>query len=324
MCMESVGFYPEVAMPGNDVGRWYPELSHYPRRDTPVPDTEMEGGKSQMRVGCGLKGFVVDVPAVEEFVPPPPTPPAAVQQWLRKNPPQRHQRPLQPMERFVPRQKPREEPTLLMGHPPFPVETLEDRMATSPFSAARTERDRFVELMGGPTPPPMFDPRVQPGMAVMPQSPMPKMPQAGGLFGEDDAYDGFSSAFATKDWSGKEAEAALAGQRLRQARRSRAPGPNREPDLGAYFARQNGLFDLGFQPDGDRNAGRISVMRERLRRLEHRHNPLEDNREQVRIPQPGKSRLNMTFRRAEPTWNDTECDNRTVNVVFHAVGSLGL
>jgi len=265
LSMQIPGFYPEVTVPGNDVGRWYPELPHYPRRDTPVPENDIE----------------VEAPPVEDLVPPP-TSAAVVHNWLRKNQPQRHQRPLQPMEHFVPR-KPHEEPTMLMGHPPFPVETLEDRIATSPFSSARTERDRFVELMGGPPPPPVFDPHVPvpPGMTVMPQPHLRKVPPpAGGLFGEDDAYDNFSSAFAAaKEWGGKESEA-LAGQRLRQARRSRAPGPNREPDLGAYFARQNGLFDPGYQAEQARNAGRISVMRERLRLVEQRHNPLEDNREQ--------------------------------------------
>ena len=277
------GFYQDVTMHGNDVSQWYPDLplQHYPRRDTPVPDVEMEGAPYAEDHALWKVRFPL-LDAQEE-----PCPPASVHHWLRKSPQPRQHRPLQPVERFTPR-KPREGPPMMMGHVPFAVETLEDRMATSPFSAVRTERDRFMEMMSGPPPPAIFDPQPRPGMAAMPQPHARKLPShAGGLFGEDGVYDEFSSALpAGKEWGGncKEAEAALAGQRLRQPRRSRAPGPNREPDLGGYFARQNNLYDFGCTPvevAHERSQGRLSVMRERLRRLEHRHSPLEDNREQV-------------------------------------------
>lgn len=271
-----------MTLPSSDVGRWYPDLPNYPRRDTPVPEPESGVGRPEM---LSWDTQFVEVPGRQMMSPPP----AVVRQWLTKTH-QRYPRPLQPMERFKP-QKPREEPPhLVMGHPSFPMETLEGRMATSPFSVARTERDRFMDLANGPPPPPPFDPPTPtppPGMAVMPQPHVRKMPpQPGSLFAEEErfGYEGVPAAMtANKDWNPKEADAALAGQRLRQSRRSRAPGPNREADLGAYFVRQNGLFDFGCSAEGDRNSGRISIMRERLRRLEHRHSPLEDNREQVRF-----------------------------------------
>ena len=237
-------------------------------------------------------------------------------------------------------------------------------MANSPFSPSQRERDRFMETMNSPVPPSIVDPYRWPGTPVMPQPQHVRRmtsPAAGGLLGEGSGLDEYSPAYAAaKEWDGghpyKEMEAALAG-RLQQSRRSQAPGPNREPaDLGSYLARQHqqqqqhhhhqhqqqqqhpqqhqqhqntrSEFRCPAEAGMGRHPGRVTAMRERLRRLDHRRMPLEDRQEQVMTHRtPGCDGRKCGGgggggRIFEQRLNDTRLVSRRASIVFHAAENI--
>lgn len=310
VAMQQRGSYPTTdltrPMPNNsenlsfqtgDVSRWYNEdSSHlYPRRDTPVPDAE---GliQSEDELWEEIQSLL-EAPAPEELHPNggggpmDPSMATGLNPWTNARP----SHPFGRMDRT---------PQNAMMPPmnyPFLNEAPTDRNSVPPFASNRTERARFMELMNpqGPqifdsnhTPPPPMDLFPVEASTSFRKNPPPSPQRQDPIRKESEEFYNDFSSFGPREWNTGGMEAKLPApqmmmdHRFRHMRRPKLQQEGLKPDpphSNAFLTRQNSLFDHGYpDPNTERSSGRISVMRERLRRLDHRKSPLEDNREQVK------------------------------------------
>eukprot|EP00210_Caulerpa_lentillifera_P000885 g856.t1 len=218
---------------------------------------------------------------------------------------------------------------------PFLNEVTTHRNNTQSFSASRSERARFMQLMN-PHPPPVFDPSPRtPPMDLRPneassafrKTPLQQPPRFHDrLVGDEEMYDEFAN-FRQRDWGSpmpttptqmKTPAPQLAmDQRFRQMRRPRHPtGLRQEPSLNSFVTRHNSLFDYGYTDHNqDRNSGRNPSARERLNRLDHRQSPLDEAREQ-------EIRASMERHRARQSGRDrrSPCRGSEFGALMSALG----